>query len=93
MTLSIERESVEQLECSVAAAADPSDFTVEFAFTDVDARPDTWHAGTWVDSSTARTPALGTGSLDLNPGRYQVWLRIQAAGETPVLRVDKLSVR
>lgn len=93
MTLSIERESVERLECSVTAATDPSDFTVEFAFTDLDARPETWHAGTWVDSSTARSPVLGSGSLDLNVGRYQVWLRIQALGETPVLRVDKLSVR
>lgn len=103
MTVVIERESQEKIECTVTADLDPTTLPIEFAFTATTERPSSWIAGSWEStpgslagttwSGVARTPVVGTGGLDLAVGTYQVWARLTAGAEVPVVKVDRLKVR
>lgn len=102
MTVIIERESQEQFECTVTADQDPTVAPISFAFTATTERPVTWIAGTWEASpgvqagdswtGVARTPVVGAGGLDLAVGTYQVWAKMTAGVEVPVVKVDRLKV-
>lgn len=103
MTVTIERESQEKVECTVTADLDPTSLPVEFAFTATTDRPTTWIGGSWGSSpgvqagvtwtGIARTPVIGAGGLDLAVGTYQVWIRLTAGVEVPVVKVDRLKVK
>jgi hypothetical protein len=97
MTVVVERESAERLVCTITASVDPQAYDVLFYFTAVDARPDedvdAWHEGEWLDESTAQTPPIGAGALDLGPRLWQGWVRIVTPDEDVVRRCGKVRVR
>jgi hypothetical protein len=103
---SIARESRQfvQAQVDVTVAGRPYNPTadpVEFAFTTVGGRPDTWHTGGWdgtdpiPGSNAYRAQVLiGPGSTGptLTAGRYAVWLRVTDDPEQPVMPVGQLVV-
>lgn len=100
MIVSIPRESVESVKCTITADIDPTALVVRFAFTTGSSRPTTWTAGSWSGAASAvgaqyRTvalsPLIGTGLLDLDPGTYSVWVQIDGA-EDPVLPAGTLRI-
>lgn len=102
MTIAIPRESAEKLSCTITADIDPTSLTVRFAFTRGDERPTTWTAGTWVGgavvsgagrwTANALTPLIGAGALDLEVGRYLVWVQLDGASEDPVIPAGELTI-
>ena len=98
--VSIPRESVESVESTVVAAVDPTGLVVRFAFTTGSDRPSSWTAGSWQGGATqvgsrhravAVSPLIGSGSLDLAPGTYCIWVQIDGA-EDPVLPAGTLRI-
>ncbi|MEU2426905.1 hypothetical protein ABZ619_38835 [Streptomyces sp. NPDC007851] len=103
---SIDRDSRQYVQAQVEATAagqpyNPTVDTVEFAFTAVGARPETWYPGGWdgtqpIPGTTAyRAQVLvgpGSNGPTLAPGRYAVFLRITDTPEQPVIPVGQLAV-
>lgn len=100
--ITLDHLTKEKLEVVVAADADPTGATVEFALmagvTEPDA--DDWNAGEWVSGSwsstretaKAQTPTIGTGGT-LVPSEgvtYGLWWRVTTATERPVRRCATL---
>lgn len=94
MTVSVPRESVEKLACTISTDTDPTALAVRFAFTQGTARPSTWTAGTWQGTATlaggrytatALTPIIGTGGIVLAVGLHNVWVHLDGASEDPVM--------
>lgn len=98
----IPRESVQTLFYGLAFRVDPTASVIEFAFVDFDdTRPITsWTAGTYEDiaaepdhwTATARSPQIGTGSLDLEPGFWHVYARATIDGETIVVDLGSILI-
>jgi len=101
MTVSIPRESVENLAVKITTDADPVALPVRFAFTQGTTRPTTWIAGSWSGAATAAggrwtatalTPLIGTGTADLAPGSWVIWCQIDGATEDPVIRAGSVTI-
>lgn len=101
--VAIERDSIEKLEVTVTTDVEPDiTFAVEFAFMTEGVLPQSgdWHFGeielttirgcTW--TSDVLTPLIGQTPLDLAPGFYVVWIRINNGTEHAVLHVGTLTV-
>lgn len=98
----VPRESVERLAYPVDASVDPTIFSVAFAFTQRHDRPTVWHAGSWADvgemiaadrwRATALSPLVGLVPIDLAPGDWWVWARIDDPTEDPIRRVGALRI-
>jgi hypothetical protein len=76
---------------------DPTNDSVEFAFTNASAFPavlpgdDDWNAGTWdpYPGSLFYAQILvgpANGGVALSPGRWQVWVKLASYPEVPVLQ-------
>lgn len=104
---SIDRDSREYVQAEVTATVqgqpyDPTTDVVEFAVTEIGARPDVWYPGGWDGTQpivgttgTYRAQFLvGPGSTGptLTRGRYTVWIRITDNPEQPVIPVGQLTV-
>lgn len=94
-TVRVPRESKERLEQEVTSSVDPTALPVWFQFLPRGDRPteDAWTIGSWKAGGgprkfTALTPTLGgpdSGStLELEPGRYVGWYRVEGNPERPV---------
>jgi len=99
--LSIPRESIERISTMISADNDPTQQNVEFAFTVNEDRPSTWEPGLWDGAATLRhgryrakalSPILGTGAIDLLPGTYQVWVKLDGPFEDPVIRAGAMII-
>ena len=73
------------------AAANPTTLPVEVAFPATGTPPTAWLAAEWVGPALARI-LLGPLGNALDPGVYDVWLRITGAVEEPQRRIARLSV-
>ncbi len=49
-----------------------------------------WETGLWIDDNAA--VLIGTGGLVLTPGTYDVWVRITATPETPLLPAGSIHI-
>ncbi|MER8030728.1 hypothetical protein ABTZ78_17415 [Streptomyces bauhiniae] len=102
----IDRDSREYVGAEITATVqgqpyNPTSDPVEFAFTAIGRRPDTWHQGGWdgdqplPGTRTYRAQLLvgpaSTGPT-LTAGRYTVWVRITDNPEQPVIAVGQLTV-
>ena len=100
--IKIRSVSVEAVQAAVVSTEDPTSNTVEFAFPAEDAEPSTWTAGSWDGSAasiegtryyTVAEIIIGTGGdIALTDGKYDVYVRIDAGSETPVLHCGQLRV-
>lgn len=101
MTAVIQRESVEKLEVTVITDIDPELLTNDWAFAAASGRPEDWTAGTWRGDPTgsgpytvtAVSPLLGVDDLDLEPGYYVAWVRVNGEVEQPVVRAGQVMVQ
>jgi hypothetical protein len=92
--------SSEKLEATVESATDPASYTIDWsfpAFTSPATPPTVWLAGAWDGAATqvgskwyrkALTPTIGS-APDLAIGQYDVYARINAGAEAPVIKVDE----
>lgn len=83
---------VNDVETSVA---DPTGFTVEYAFPAVDTAPSVWVSGGWetvTDPFKIRCLVGPSGVIALGAGTYDVWIRITGAPETVVRNTGELKV-
>jgi hypothetical protein len=89
-------ETNEKLEATVESATDPTTYSNEWAFPPVNTDPSTWIAGAWDGAAVqvgskwqrkALTPTIGT-SPDLSDGTYDVYCRIIAGSEQPIVKLD-----
>lgn len=66
----------------------------DFAFTEVDGRPDEWVPGGWAAGRwpNAESPIIGQ-VVNLSAGLYDVWVRTSDGQETTVGKVGRLRVR
>lgn len=74
---------------------DPTEDPVEFAFPAPGEDPETWIGGTWeegTDGFLARCLVGPGGSIELDPGRYRVWVRFTDEAEVPVKEAGTLVV-
>lgn len=87
---------------SAGAPVNPTSDVVEFAFTDVTAKPAAgdWHTGSW-DGTSPRAPGnayiahclVGPGgTVTLPAGRYTMWVRITDNPEIPVIPFGLLHI-
>lgn len=104
MTVTVPRESIEQLEATITATVDPTDGAVSWAVVAAGTRPTTWTAATWdgaastvggMFSAVTVSPSVGvTGSgadLELTAGtRYEMFVRVVDASEAAVRSVGLL---
>jgi hypothetical protein len=102
----IDRASREYVQAQVEATFegepyDPTVAPVEFAFTAVGARPETWYSGGWdgvhpIPGTLAyRAQVLvgpGSDGPILTPGKWAVFIRITDTPEQPVIPVGQLVV-
>lgn len=93
MTLNIPRETVERLETTITADADPTALAVSFAFVQGSDRPSTFTAGTWDGAyasgkATAVTPTIGTtgsgATVELAVGTWHAFVKVTDSPEVPV---------
>jgi hypothetical protein len=63
------------------ARADSTTMTVEAAFPAPAASPSVWIPGEWVRSGRARLMVGPAGDVELTPGDYDVWARVDAQEE------------
>ncbi|MEW2301984.1 hypothetical protein AB0958_18755 [Streptomyces sp. NPDC006655] len=103
---SIDRDSRQYVQAQVEATAagepyNPTVDMVEFAFTAVGGRPETWYPGGWdglqpiPGTNAYRAQVLvgpGSNGPVLAAGRYAVFLRITDTPEQPVFNVGQLNV-
>lgn len=89
----ISRDSVEAIRVEVnhttlaGAAADPTVYPVEIAvLTSTVSDPDEadWKPATWAQGPRSKVATVTVGPLP--PGFYNVWVRVTAGTETPVMR-------
>lgn len=97
-TITLDQLTKEKLEVTVAADADPTGLTVEFAMVLTTAEPEDadWNAGEWVSGSwsstrqtaKAQTPTIGTSGtlVGAEGSSYGLWWRVTTASERPVRR-------
>lgn len=80
----------------VGAIVPPSTFGVEFAFTSNESiPPSVWHVGDWevVGGSTYARVLVGPeADVELAPGHYIVWIRIEAVPEQIVRNLGSLEI-
>jgi hypothetical protein len=91
----IPAESVEYLKVPIStypAGTDLSDLPVELAVVPDGETPDSgdWETGLWIGTNAA--VLIGTGGLVLTPGTYDVWVRITATPETPLLQPGSIHI-
>ncbi|MGR3875800.1 hypothetical protein ACUXZZ_45525 (plasmid) [Streptomyces graminifolii] len=103
---SIDRDSRQFVQARVQATVagqpyNPTVDTVEFAFTSIGGRPETWYPGGWdgTDPIPGTTDyraqvLIGPGSNGpvLAAGKYAVFLRITDQPEVPVMPVGQLNI-
>lgn len=78
-----------------AGGADPTDNVVELAFPLQGAAPSDWTTAAWENDGAIHYAKLllgPGGALELPVGDYDVWVRVAASPEEPVLPSDKLSI-
>lgn len=103
--ITIERETIEQIEAELETTADPTGGAVSWSFPALNVRPTSWVAGTWRGArgvgtqwkATTLSPLVGAtgaaGTVNLTAGTYDVYVKLTVGTETPVLSVGTLTVR
>ncbi len=102
-SVTIQRETIEQIEVPIETTADPTGYTVSFAFPALGSRPSSFTAGTWQSTAVgdgrdykalAISPTVGaTGaSVVLTAGTYGIYVKITGGTETPVLYAGQVIV-
>jgi hypothetical protein len=93
MTLILDRLTTEYVSTTVTSPDNPTARVVEFAFVADNTRPTApdWIAGSWVG---VNSPYVAKVLIDqLDPGRYDVWIRVVGNPEIPVAQFDTLIVK
>ena len=94
-TLTLQRETLEQLEVTITTDVTITGDVVEFAVSSTTGRPVVWVAGSWhpTKAGVALTPTIGAaGALAVTPGRWLLWCRITDTPEHPVLSCGAILV-
>ena len=105
-TAKVHRDSQEKLEFPVMAREDPTVLPVHWTFTETTVKdtPGTmgWIVGEWQETpgsqagdtwtGVALSPVVGAGSLDLDPGKYSVYVKVTASPEIPVIPAGRVQV-
>lgn len=95
--LAIPSASVEYLRSTITGTFTTS-MPVEMAVVQADSEPDSgdWHAATWdgADGDADAKVLIGTGSAigALSDGLYDVWVRVTATPEVPVLYAGRMHI-
>lgn len=92
----IPRLSVEYLLVPITStlpAANLDDLVVKMAVVDDGEQPVTadWQTAEWIGTSIAALIGPGT-DIDLGPGTYDVWVKITASPEEPVLESGSIHI-